>query len=292
VKAFAFGIDPQRIVSEFSAQHAGQSPVQGIEQVAGFAIRPEQHPTFAPTRHVAQRETHERLGHGQPLDHIADRLLLGPVRAHELQPRGRGVEQIAQLDHRACRQGGGFDRADLSPRHRDLRRIMPACAACDRQSPHRPQGWKRLAAKTETVDVQKVGSVDLGRGMARQGQRQIVRCHAAPVISDTDQGLATIGQRDIDPPRTGIQRVLHQFLDRRGRALHHLARRDPVDRSLIELPDDGAVFAYLGVRMCHAAKPSMARSDSTTIQQRLSADQPPVAALYQATIAARSSASM
>ena len=292
MKPFAFRIDSQGVVSEITTQHTRQPPVQRIEHVAGFAIRPEQHPPFTPTRDIAQRERHERFGHGQPLDHIADCLLFGPVRAHEFQARGRGVEKIAQLDHRARRQGGRLNGADLPPRHRDLRCILPACAAGDRQPAHRAQRGQCLAPEAETVDVQKVAAIDLGGGMTRQRQRQVFGRHAATVIGHADQGLAPIGQSDVDPSRAGIQRVFHQFLDRRGWAFNHLACRDPVDRSLIKLPDDGAVFAYLGVRICHDAKPSMPRSDSTTIEECLSADQPPVAALYQATIAARSSASM
>ena len=62
--------------------------------------------------------------------------------------------------------------------------------------------------------------------MPRQRQRQVIRRHAAAIVADPDQRLAALGDGDLDPGGTGIQRVLDQFLDRRGRALDHLAGRD------------------------------------------------------------------
>ena len=40
--------------------------------------------------------------------------------------------------------------------------------------------------------------------------------------------------RDLDPPRAGVERVLDEFLDRRSRPLDHLARGDAVDEQRIE----------------------------------------------------------
>ena len=94
--------------------------------------------------------------------------------------------------------------------------------------------------------------------MPAKCQRQRLRCHAATVIADPDQGLAAIADRHLNAQRPGVERVLHQFLDGRGWALHHLTGRNPVDGSLIQLTDDGVSIAYLGVRSQHAARPSMA----------------------------------
>ena len=60
--------------------------------------------------HIAQHELHKGLRHGKALDHIADRLCFGPVRAQEFQPRRCGVEKIAQGHHRPPVQGRRFDR--------------------------------------------------------------------------------------------------------------------------------------------------------------------------------------
>ena len=70
--------------------------------------------------------------------------------------------------------------------------------------------------------------------MARHGKGQIIARHAAAVICDTDQHLATgsIVNRDTLSPR--VQRVFDQFFHRRGGAFHHLASCDPVDRRFIQ----------------------------------------------------------
>jgi hypothetical protein len=51
-----------------------------------------------------------------------------------------------------------------------------------------------------------------------------------PRPSSTTAGL----DRDLDPFRPGVERVLDQFLHRRGRPLDHFARGDAVDGERIE----------------------------------------------------------
>ena len=51
---------------------------------------------------------------------------------------------------------------------------------------------------------------------------------AAAVVFDTDQLLAAVLRGDDDARRAGIDGVLNQFFDHRGRALDDLASRDLV----------------------------------------------------------------
>ena len=128
-------------------------------------------------------------------------------------------------------------------------------AAGDFQPPHRAQRRQRLAAEAEALDVEQIAAVDLGGGVTRQRQGQILGAHATAIIGDADQRLAAMGHLDQHAPRPRVERVFHQLLHRRGRTFHDLARRDPVDRGFIQLADEGT--AHIGVITRHTAKPSM-----------------------------------
>ena len=83
----------------------GQGPaMQRLKQIALLSLGAEYIAALTVTRDIAQHKAHERLGHGQPLDDIANRLRLGPVGAQEFEPRRRGEEQIAQGDDGAAIQ--------------------------------------------------------------------------------------------------------------------------------------------------------------------------------------------
>ena len=265
----ARGVDLQGVLGKLAPQHTPQTGVQRVEQITVLTVGAEGHATLSAARDIAQSEGHRRFGHRQTLDCVRDRLRLGPVGAHEFQAGWRGVEQIAQLDHCACAQGGGFHRLHLATCDMDLRRIRPADPAGDRQASHGPQRRQRLAPETKGMDVQQVRAVDFRGRMAGQGQRQVLRRDAAAIIGDADQGLAAISDVDGDPRGPCVHRVFHQLLDGRGRALHNLTRSDPVDCCVVKLPDDGPFLADIGVCVRHTARPSTIRRDSTTGLRRI-----------------------
>jgi len=95
-----------------------------------------------------------------------------------------------------------------------------------------------VARSTELTAMSTSGFDDAlkqGIARARETLRNVKNCWVKDqevVIGDPDQRLAAIRVIDRDPPRPRIQRVFHQFLDRRGRALHHLARRDLVGHTI------------------------------------------------------------
>ncbi len=77
--------------------------------------------------------------------------------------------------------------------------------------------------------------------MAFDRKRELFRGHAAAVVGDRDQAAAAIAQGHVDAPRAGVDRVLDQLLDRRGRAFDHLARGDPVDQRRRQAADGHGV---------------------------------------------------
>ena len=73
--------------------------------------------------------------------------------------------------------------------------------------------------------------------MALDRERQLVGAHAAAVIGDRDQCLTAVAKRHLDAVGAGVDGVFDQFLDRRRRALDHLARGDAVDENGRQLAD-------------------------------------------------------
>ncbi len=66
--------------------------------------------------------------------------------------------------------------------------------------------------------------------MARERQHGVLGRHARAVVDDRDVADAAAGEADLDVARAGVERVLHQLLHHRGRALDDLAGRDlPLD---------------------------------------------------------------
>ena len=65
--------------------------------------------------------------------------------------------------------------------------------------------------------------------MGRDRQQEIVRLDTAAIVYNTDQRNTSLLQRNVDPRRLCIKRILKQFLDDAGGAFDHLARSDAVD---------------------------------------------------------------
>ncbi len=80
--------------------------------------------------------------------------------------------------------------------------------------------------------------LEFRRGVALDGQAQIVAIHAAAVILDDDARQPAQFGADVDLGGAGVDGVLDQFLDRRGRALDDLAGGDAVDGVLGEALDN------------------------------------------------------
>ena len=77
--------------------------------------------------------------------------------------------------------------------------------------------------------AEPLGVAQLGGGVALQGQQGVVRVHAGAVVGDPDQREAALLDVDGDGSSPGVEGVLAELLDHRGRPLDHLAGRDLVD---------------------------------------------------------------
>ena len=154
-------------------------------------------------------------------------------RAERRRPRRRDARRRARVTVAAAG----------APAAREVSVSRPTAPSEGSASPRKPK--ERMRVRSRAVDLR--GRVPLER------QRQLVRRDAVAVVLDPDQPLAAVGEGDLDAPGAGVERVLDQLLDRRGRPLDHLARGDPVRRRRVELPDRPAVGLYIGVaaRSCH-----------------------------------------
>ena len=64
--------------------------------------------------------------------------------------------------------------------------------------------------------------------MALEGQQRVVAVHALAVVGDADESAPACLDLDADAIGAGVQRVLQQFFDDRGRPVHHFAGGDLV----------------------------------------------------------------
>ena len=85
--------------------------------------------------------------------------------------------------------------------------------------------------------LQQILVVELGGGVAVDGERQVGRGHAAAVVGDADPPPAAAIGEDVDPAGAGVDGVLDEFLDHARGTLDHLAGGDAVDDLFGELAD-------------------------------------------------------
>src|SRR5579864_2077710 len=62
--------------------------------------------------------------------------------------------------------------------------------------------------------------------MAAQREYRVLAAHPAAVIADCDESRAAALDLDTDRLGAGVERILDQLFQRRGRPLHDLARRN------------------------------------------------------------------
>ena len=129
------------------------------------------------------------------------------------QPQGATLAHVAAagLDFRPA---GAFRRA--APQH---------------QPAHFGDRGQCLAAETQRADAEQiVGLGDFARGVAGQGQRQLLGRDAAAVIDHPHHFQPALRDRNVDSRGARIDGVLHQFLDHARRPFDDLAGGDFVDQ--------------------------------------------------------------
>ena len=226
--ALPFAGNGQRVVEEF-APHDLAEPLQQAIRTMGARRQAQSGPLPR-----GQGKADGRVRHRQPLDDLGDGHGLGPLRAHELEPGRRGREQVTDLDTGTDVDGGrpqrGLD-APVDDNLQGLAIISGAVVSPPRGNRQPRDGTDRrqgLAAKAQRANVEQVlasvaGRCELRRRVAFDAQRQIGRIHPAAIVGDANERQPATGDDDVDLARTGIKRVLDQFLDDAGRPLDHLA---------------------------------------------------------------------
>ena len=189
-----------------------------------------------PTSRIAQRQ----LRH-DPRDLRG----LGGVGLQELPPRRQVVEQVGDLD-RACLRARRPRRADstcagvdadlgaaAAPRARVRRRKCDTEAMLGSASPRKPS--VAMAPRSSARRILLVAC-------RSRHSRASSGLHADAVVLDPDQLLAAVLDGDGDARRLGVDGVLDQLLDDRGRPLDDFAGGDLVGQVVGQLAD--AAHAY------------------------------------------------
>ena len=182
------------------------------------------------TRSTFLDETEVDIGIGQRVasDQIGDPASLGVLRLEEL---ATGRDVVEQIVHTHDGPAGGPDRlhrSDLPRFDNDTRPDLfaggPRYELQPAYSPDRGQG---LAAEAEACDRhQVVDGLQLGGRIASNRQRDFLRRDSRTVIGHLDKAATALFDANLDGPSTGVERVLDQLLDDRGRPLDDLTRSD------------------------------------------------------------------
>ena len=147
--------------------------------------------------------------------------------AQEFAP-GRDIKKQGPHLHRCSRRAAGLAHRDnfASLDHR-------LCAGRSRRLPGAQDEFRntgnarqRLAAEAHAPHGGQVRRrSDLARGVTLEREKSILAIHAGSVITDPEKDRSGTPDLDLERLRPGIETVLHQFLDHRGRTFHHLAGR-------------------------------------------------------------------
>jgi hypothetical protein len=186
---------------------------------------------------VAQREGDLGPRQRHAPQHFVAVRVFGRFRLEKFASRRGVVVEIGDLDHRAGGECGGLDVGGIAAQTEGMRlRRMTTRNRDPRDGCNRGQ---RLAAKSVAGDAfEVIEAGDLARRMPAQCQRQVVGRDAAAVVGDADQAHAAFFELHVDLRGAGVEAVFQQFLEHRGRALHHLAGRDLADQQVRQRLDD------------------------------------------------------
>ena len=159
---------------------------------------------------------------------------LGFLRAQKLASGRHVKKEIANLDRRAGGNPHLPDVEELAPRHGQFRADRRADPAGGQAKPrYRGNGGERFAPEPERGDrFDVIHRVNLAGRVPFDGEQGVVAIHARSVIGHADQPAPPGHDLDGDLGGAGVDGILDQFLDHRGRAFHHFAGGDLVGDDL------------------------------------------------------------
>ena len=229
----AFDLDGQRLLQEGRPAYRSDAPRTGAV-VVGLMQR--QHALAV----VAQMEGHIEARQRQALDDLLQVVEFGLLGAQELAPCRRVEKQITHFHRSAHRVSGRLhSRFHFAP----LGFHLPGLAGIggtrgQRQTRDGADRGQRFAAKAQAHDSLEIFQIaNLAGGMAGQGQRKVVRRYTAAVVANPQQLDPALLDVHLDTTGAGVQAVLQQLLDHRGRAFDHLASGDLVRQPRAEQLD-------------------------------------------------------
>ena len=188
---------------------------------------------------VDERQAELGMGECEACELLADMSHLGTGGSQKF-PAGRElVEDVTDLDCGADVATARTDGALIAAIDFDAMGLIGFRGPADRS--HLGDGGdagERLASKSEGGDaVEVVAVLDFARRMGGEGGLKIVGVHADAVVGDGNQLATAVFDRNGDFRRTGIDAVLHEFLDHAGGAFDNLASRDHVYHVLVKVDD-------------------------------------------------------
>src|SRR5581483_6937472 len=165
---------------------------------------------------------------GGVVHHVTNVAQLGRGRFQKFPPRGDVEEEIAHLYSCARRAASGDRSAGAAAVDGDAKTAVALAGArryLDLRD--RADARQRLAAKSQGRDLPEIGFVFyLARGVALDGERQIVARDAFAVVAHADQRDAGALNPDGYLFRARIECILHELLDDGRGPLDHLAGSD------------------------------------------------------------------
>ena len=187
---------------------------------------------------MIEREGNVRARHRQSLHHILARGVFAAGRAEELAPRRDLAEQVLDPNAGAGRQGRWpFGNGLAVVDDPFPARIRASRTAFQREARDAGDAGQSFAAEPQRHDLLDRLVGQLRRGVPFQRETHLVRRHAAAVVGDLEACQPAFDQFHRNPARTGIDRILDQFLERRGRPLNDFARSDAIDQSVRKAAD-------------------------------------------------------
>jgi hypothetical protein len=138
------------------------------------------------------------------------------------------------------------------------RLIGIASAGRQGQARHGADGRQRLTTKPQAHHLFKVFQVtNLAGGVTGQSQRQVIGRNAAAIVAHPQQLDAALLHIDIDAFGTGVEAILQQLLDHRGRALDHFTGGNLVRQPRAEQLDARSIGQHLVHSLAASSVPGM-----------------------------------
>ena len=170
------------------------------------------------------------MRHGHAHEFFLDIAVFHLVGLEELPPRRRIEIDVLDADLRAVGTGAGLRRRPLLALHAHrIARFVVGTFGFEFHAGHGRDGRQSLPAEAHRLErIEVVGLTDFGRGVPQEAFFGILGRHPAAVVNNLYKRFAGVAHQQMDIVRPRVHGVFKQLLDRRGRPVDDLARRNLV----------------------------------------------------------------